>query len=266
MSGDAGPDLYQAIAALYDHVPVYRDRPDVPFFMEAAKDAGGPVLEVGCGSGRVLIPCARAGARIVGLDASAPMLARCRDRLRQETAAVQAAVRLVQGDMRDFALPETFALAMFPFRSFQHMVTVNDQIAALDCVRRHLEARGRVIVDVFNPSIDALASRREGEEFGEEPEFTMPDGQRVVRRHKVVKHDRHDQINHVELLYDVTHPDGRQERLVQAFAMRYLFRFELEHLLARCGFDVEAVYSGYDRAPYGTRYPGELIAVARRRG
>jgi hypothetical protein len=67
----------------------------------------------------------------------------------------------------------------------------------------------------------------------------------------------------VELIYYVTHPDGREERLVHAFPMRYLFRFEAEHLLVRCGFAVEALYAGFDRSPYGSAYPGELIFVAR---
>jgi hypothetical protein len=67
-----------------------------------------------------------------------------------------------------------------------------------------------------------------------------------------------------ELIYYVTYPDGRQERLVHRFPMRYLFRFEVEHLLARCGFALEAVYSDYDRSPDGSKYPGELICVARK--
>ncbi len=80
-----------------------------------------------------------------------------------------------------------------------------------------------------------------------------------------MSHDRFNQVNRVELLYYVTHPDGREERLVHAFAMRYLFRFEVEHLLARGGFEVEHVYSDYDGSPYGSRYPGDLIFVARKR-
>jgi hypothetical protein len=79
-----------------------------------------------------------------------------------------------------------------------------------------------------------------------------------------VAKDVFNQITHVELLYDVTHPDGRAERLVHAFALRHLFRFEAEHLLARCGFAVEQVYADYDKSPYGAKYPGELIFVAQK--
>ena len=77
-------------------------------------------------------------------------------------------------------------------------------------------------------------------------------------------HDRFNQVSHVELIYYVTHPDGHEERLVHSFPMRYLFRFEVEHLLVRCGFDVEQLYAGFDKSAYGSRYPGELIFVARK--
>ncbi len=69
----------------------------------------------------------------------------------------------------------------------------------------------------------------------------------------------------MELVYYVNYPDGHEDRLVQAFPMRYFFRFEAEHLLARAGFEVEQVYSDYDKSPYGAKYPGELIFVARKR-
>jgi hypothetical protein len=69
----------------------------------------------------------------------------------------------------------------------------------------------------------------------------------------------------VELIYRVTYPDGREERLVQRFTMRYLFRFEAEHLLARSGFEVENVYADFDKSPYGSKHPGDLVFVTRKR-
>ncbi len=166
--------------------------------------------------------------------------------------------------MRSFDLGRTFNLITVPFRPFQHLLTVPDQRACLETLREHLADGGRLILDLFNPSLEALASRQEGQEFGEEPEFSTPDGRRVVRRHKIVAHDRFNQLNQVELIYYVTHPDGRAERLVHGFAMRYLFRFEAEHLLARCGLEVEHLYAGFDKSPYGSKYPGELVFVARK--
>ncbi|MGI8496787.1 MAG: class I SAM-dependent methyltransferase [Gemmatimonadaceae bacterium] len=255
-------DEYGSVADLYDHVVLYRDRPDVEFFVEAAKEAGSPVLEIGCGTGRVLIPTARAGLDIVGLDLSPHMLDICRRKVSAEPAAVQSRIELVRADMRTFELRRAFSLVTLPFRPFQHLVSVADQLSCLESVRRHLAPGGRLILDLFNPSLDALANRPLGEEARDD-EFTVPDGRRVARWHRIVAHDRFAQTNQVELIYYVTFPDGRQERLVHAFPMRYLFRFEAEHLLARAGFDVEHVYAGYDKSAYGSTYPGELLIVAR---
>jgi SAM-dependent methyltransferase len=253
-----------SIAELYDYVVPYRERPDVAFFVEAAKESSGPVLEVGCGTGRVLIPTARAGVEITGLDLSPHMLEVCRGRLKAEPEEVQSRVRLVQGDMRQFELSQAFKLVTLPFRPFQHLTMVEEQLACLGCIHRHLAEGGKLILDIFNPKLEALVRTDFGEEISEEPEFSMPDGRRVIRRHKVVSRDVPNQINHVELVYYVTHPDGRQERLVQAFPMRYLFKFEAEHLLARARFAVEQLYADYDKSPYGSKYPGELIFVARK--
>jgi SAM-dependent methyltransferase len=264
METAGGYDEYAFVADLYDSVVPYRERSDIAFFVDAAKNAGGPVLEVGCGTGRILIPIARAGIDIVGLDLSQHMLSACREKLQQESPAVQSKVLLVSADMRDFDLGRSFNLITLPFRPFQHLVSVEEQISCLAAIRRHLADEGRLILDLFNPSLDALVTRSPGEEFGDEPEFVTSDGRRVRRRHKTVALDRFTQVNHEELIYYVTHPDGREERLVHDFPMRYLFRFEVEHLLARCGLDVEHLYSGFDKSPYGSRYPGELIFVARR--
>jgi len=259
-----GYEDYAFVADLYDHVVPYRTRSDVDFFVAAAQASGGPVLEVGCGTGRVLIPAARAGVDIVGLDLSPHMLRICQQHLLNEPAVVQSRVRLHQGDMRNFDLGQTFSLVTLPFRPFQHLTAVADQLACLASIHRHLAAEGRLILDLFNPSLPALTRDNVGQEFGDEPEFTTPEGGRVLRRNRVVARDYANQINQIELIYYVTHLDGREERLVHAFPMRYLFRFEAEHLLARSGFAVEAVYADYDQSPYGSQYPGELIFVAQK--
>ncbi len=256
-----GYQSHPLTAELYDHVIPYRERTDIEFYVELARKSGGPVLELGCGTGRVLLPMARAGIDIVGLDLSPYMLDVCRKKVAREPDAVQDRIRLIQGDMRSFDLEGPFALITIPFRGFQHLLEVEDQIACLNTVRQHLAPRGVFILDVFNPSLTHLAELEPGEKFGEEPPFQMPDGRAVVRTHRITDRDYHRQIMHPELIYTITHPDGREERHVHAFSMRYLFRYEAEHLLARCGFEVEELYADYDRSPYGSTYPGELIFV-----
>jgi SAM-dependent methyltransferase len=257
-------EQYAATAEFYDYVVPYRTREDVTFFVEAAQTYGGPVLEVGCGTGRVLIPTARAGISIYGIDLSPYMLDVCERRLEQEPIEVQHHVQLDQADMRDFDLGQTFKLITIPFRPFQHLIEVKDQIACLRCIRHHLADDGRVILDLFNPSLTFLARELTGEEQDDGPAFTMPDGRHVQRRSRVVKRDVFKQYQDVELIYYVTHPDGRTERQLHAFPMRYLFRYEVEHLLARCGFEVDALYADYNKSPYGSKNPGELIFVAKK--
>lgn len=253
------------VAEFYDLVVPYRDRNDVNFFVEMAQRSEGPVLELGCGTGRVLIPTAKAEIEIIGLDASLAMLAVCREKLSRESKMVQARViELVQGDMRVFELGRKFSLVTIPFRPFQHLLTVEDQISCLLTIHRHLGVAGKLVLDIFNPSLPHLADEQYLAEHGEEPEFTTADGRKVVRRARLISRDYFNQITDNELAYYVTHPDGREERLVHRFPLRYIFRFEVEHLLVRCGFDLEEVYADYDKSPYGSKYPGELIVVAKK--
>lgn len=265
MSEDTGG--YQTnpfVAQLYDQFTPYRERPDLDFYLQEAAASGGPVLEIGCGTGRVLLPTARAGITITGLDVSAFMLDVCRQSLHEEAADVQARVTLVERDMRDFSLGERFALVTSPFRPFQHLLTVEDQLSCLACVRRHLVPGGIFILDIFNPSLASLTADNLGQEIDEESPFTTPEGIQVRRSVRVTSRDFHNQIQDVELIYYLAHPDDREERIVHAFPMRYLFRFEAEHLLARSGFEVVDLYADFDRSPHGPSGLSELIFRAKK--
>jgi len=265
MSQDTGG--YQSnpfVAQIYDLVIPYRDRPDVQFFVDAAVESGGPVLEVGCGTGRVLLPTAQAGISITGLDLSDHMLDVCRAALKEEAREVQERVDLVQGDMRDFDLGKKFALVTTPFRPFQHLLTTEDQIRCLESIHRHLKPGGSFILDIFNPSLAGITADNLGQEMGAEPEFSTPEGIKVRRFNKTNQRDHLKQILDVELIYYLTHPDGREERIAHAFQMRYLFRYEAEHLLARCDFEVQDIFADYDKNPLGSTYPGELIFITRK--
>ena len=255
---------YDSFAEFYDYVVPYRARQDVDFFVSLAREAGGPVLEVACGTGRVLIPTARAGVEVVGLDLSAGMLDVCRANLAREGPDVQARVSLVAGDMRAFDLGRRFDLVTIPFRGFQHLLTPDDQRAALAAIRRHLRPAGRFVLDLFNPSLPFLGDDRWLVQPMQEPAFTLPDGRHVARSFRVLERDWFNQVQHLEVVHAVTWPDGREERHVDTTALRYIFRFEAEHLLVREGFTVDEIYGDYARTPYGqTDYPGELVLVAR---
>jgi len=254
------------IAEFSPYVAAYATRPDIGFYVQAARDCGGPVLELGCGSGRILIPTARAGLDITGLDSSERMLAVCRAAIEAEPPEVQQRIDLRQGAITEFDLGRRYRLVTMPFRPFQYLSTVEEQLACLSAIRRHLESQGQLVFDLFNPSVEALARPVDPSLTDEEPPFTHPDGRAVIRRNRLLERDLAHQTFVGELTYEVTHPGGRTESLVHRYRYRYLFRFEVEHLLARAGFAVDCVYSAFDRSQYGSRYPGELIFVARLRG
>ena len=252
---DAIPDF----GLLYDSVPLYAERKDVDFYVAEANRARGAVLEVGCGTGRILLPIARAGCAITGLDGSPAMLERCRVKVAAESAAVQGRVRLVQGDMRDFNLGggAVFPLIIAPFRVVQHLITVDDQLRFLARVANHLAPGGRLVFDAFNPRFDMLVSA-DGVEREDTPEQRLADGRTLRRSYRVARVRWVDQVSEAELIYYV---DGK--RYVQAFEMRWYLAAELRHLLTRAGFRVREMYGDFARGPVVDGCP-ELLVVADR--
>ena len=113
---------------------------DVSFFRDLARRADGPVLELGCGTGRVAIPLAEAGLDVVGLDRSAAMLAVATERRRVLPADVRRRIRFVEGDMTDFHLPRRFGLVFAAFRVF---MVLPDEAAQLSALRRFVAISGR---------------------------------------------------------------------------------------------------------------------------
>ncbi len=257
------PEMYDRPSSeFYDYQGF--GRPDVPFYVGMAVESGGPVLELGCGTGRVLIPTARSGVRITGLDKSSEMLRICQAKLDKEEPSVKALTRLVQGDIRSFDLKQTFALVAITFGPFNNLVTVEEQLACLACVRKHLKPGGRLVFDVYHPKPDELKLPDNTELFTTQTPATMPDGRTFTWGIRYTHVDYTRQIIHDDLFFNVRYPDGRQERLVYPEPLRFFFRFEVEHLLARAGFEVEAVYADFDKTPFGDAPPGEMIPVARK--
>jgi SAM-dependent methyltransferase len=254
--------LYDSfIADYYDSSPIVINRTqDVAFYVGAARKYGDPVLELGCGTGRITVALAEAGYRVVGLDISEKMLERAADKRSALRREARECVQLVQGDMTQFDLNAKFRTIIIPFRPFQHLVETEQQMGCLRCARKHLAAGGRLIVDFFQTDPERMHDTK----FLNESaliEYGLPDGRHVALSERVAAFHRGQQRNDVEMIFRVTHPDGRQERLVMAWTLRYFFRYEVEHLLARCGFRAEAVHGNFDGSGLGDISP-EMIFVA----
>lgn len=247
------------VAEYYDASPVVAGRgQDVAFYRGAVREFGDPVLELGSGTGRITL--AADGFRVTGLDVSERMLARAENKRAGLPTETQERVQLVQGDMAGFELGEKFRCILIPFRPFQHLLETHQQINCLIRAQKHLKRGGKLIVDFFQTD----PRRMHDPAFLEERfvgEFALPDGRHAVLTERVKAFHRAAQCNEVELIYSVRHPDGRKERLVFAFTVRYFFRYEVEHLLARCGFVVNALYGDFDRSELRDDSP-EMVFVA----
>ncbi|MDP2920210.1 MAG: class I SAM-dependent methyltransferase [Dehalococcoidia bacterium] len=256
-----GYEDYEFTAEYYDPVYDRFTRRDIEFYVEQSKRAGGRTLELGCGTGRVLIPTALAGCEITGLDLSSFMLGKLQQKLERQPPDVQKRVGLSQGDMTGFDTGERYALITIPFRPFQHLITVAEQKACLTCVRRHLLQNGRFVLDVFHPSIPRLIDPKYLMEIETDPGIEMPDGRVLRRAQRIAAFHQVEQYNDIELIHYIKHPDGKEERLVHAFPMRYFYRYEMEHLLGLCGFRVVEFYGNFDHSPFTAESP-EMIFIA----
>ena len=254
-------DLIAGFGLLYDSIPMYAARGDIAFYAEEASKTTGRILELGCGTGRILLPTARAGRAIDGLDRSEEMLARCRVRLAGEPPAVQKRVTLHRADIRTFSLGERYDLITAPFRVLQGLAAIDDQLRLLENVRRHLAPGGRFIFDVFNPNFLALAAAN-GTEQEDTPEQSLPDGRVFRRTARVVRVRWIAQISDVELIYYVSRRGGgNAERHVQPLEMRWYLSAELRHLLARAGFEVEWAYGDFNRGPLVDGSPEQVVCA-----
>jgi ubiquinone/menaquinone biosynthesis C-methylase UbiE len=230
---------------------------DIDFYVALARETGGPVLELACGTGRVTFPLARAGLEVVGVDRSAPMLARAMAKLLPGDR-----VTLVEGDMAEFRLGREFPLALIPFRAFQCLLTVEDQRRCLESVVRHLKRGGTFVVDLFDPKLELCAPDATGPSV--RPGGTHPrSGNRVAC---TVGSRVNDPIRQVLTeVWRLTETDagGRVVREEdEALSLRWTYRWEMRHLLERHGFEVVAEYSDFRRSP--PAYGREQVWVARR--
>jgi len=215
---------YDKIARLYD--PWSRSVvEDVSFYVEEALRWGGPVLELGVGTGRIAVPIASAGIQVVGVDLSAGMLEVARERA--ALAAVSVDLRL--GDMRDPPVEGLFPLVVIPFRSLLHMETDADRRTALRAVADRMEPDGRFVFDVFAPAADDIADTH-GRWLEREPGIW----------------ERADWDERTRTLVLRVRGEGSDAEM----SLAWLSVPEWKELLREEGFVVDAVYGWFDRSPW----------------
>jgi SAM-dependent methyltransferase len=217
---------YDAIAALYD--PWSRSvTEDVDFYVAEARKAGGPVVELGVGTGRIAVPTAQAGVPVIGIDSSERMLDVCRTRA--EEAGVGELVDLRPGDLRNPPVKERVALVTCPFRALLHLESDEERLEALHAVRGLLLPGGRFVFDVFAPSRDDVLETH-GRWLEREPGIW----------------ERADWDTDRRVLTLTVRGEAGQTRMYLAWRSPEEWR----HLLARAGLEVLACYGWFDLRPY----------------
>jgi SAM-dependent methyltransferase len=228
---------YDAIAELYDPWSASVTE-DVGFYLEEARRSGGPVVELGVGTGRIAVPIAAEGIRVIGVDSSLGMLDVCARRA--GLAGVQVDLRV--GDLRDPPVEERVPLVICPFRSYLHLHTDAERRQALAAARRRLVPGGRLVFDVFAPAPDDVEETHE----------------RWLEREPGIWERAAWDTEGRTLTLTVRGPSGEA-----TMALAWLEAKEWRALLVESRFEVEACYGWFDRSPYTG---GEdSVWIARRR-
>ncbi len=234
--------------------------PDVDAYVRFAGQYGPRVLELGCGSGRILIPLARAGFQVTGLDMSCDMMARLKSKLEYETDETRANLTLVKGDMTDFHLGTTYDLVIAPCNMFNHLLSSQKVVSALVCVREHLKDEGTFIMDFSLPDLEFMQAVD-----GRERTFEVVHpvrATRIVYKFTV----NHDFARQLQREY-ITIREYMGKSLVQKQecrqTMRYYFPEQMRDFLKQAGF---FIFEEQDSLMYqpSPQEPGELVLLCRK--
>jgi SAM-dependent methyltransferase len=223
------------------------------FYLDEIKNTDGSVLEAGAGTGRIFVPALENGVDIYGIDYSDNMLARLKEKISTDDHS-----RVSQNDIRDFKLDKKFQLIISPFRVFQHLLTVEDQLKTLNCMYDHLEEGGRLIFDVFNPDFKRMIYPLENSlEFDGEYE----PGQ-SLKRYATVKYDYIQQQMNLTFIF-VWLESGVIKTDTFSTPLRYYFRYELENLIGRTKFKLEKMYGDFNKGELNEK-SNDFIVVCRK--
>jgi ubiquinone/menaquinone biosynthesis C-methylase UbiE len=249
---------------LYDAVTPASFQGDLEWYRSRALESGGPVLELGAGTGRITFAIAEAGVAIHALDASTAMLGALQAKMSQRTPEVQARVRVVAADMRSFELQERFALVIAPFRTFLHNVTEADRLSCLERVREHLLPDGRFAFNVFHPSLEYMAQHSGALAGVWRWVGTYPLGAGgFVVRSEANRYDTVRQVVHSHHRYEEYAPDGVLGRAaIHRLELAYLYPADIRRELTRAEFADITITGGFSGREL-SRDTDELVVEAR---
>lgn len=257
-------ELFDRFARFYDaDYRHYQD--DLDLILDLADQTGDPILELGCGTGRVLLPLLEAGHTVTGIDISPGLLHVAKEKLTQHATRntnYESRIMLHETDLRTFDLPaKDFAFAFCTSNTLMHLATQADQLAVLRNAHRHLRPGGFLLIDLFSPDVARLHAVNGIMELGDQ--WLDPTTGAQVIKWSVRTIDWADQLQETLFIYEENLPDGAVRRTVCPFTIRFLWRGEAELLLQSAGFTVTEVWGDFEGASYNTG-SDHLILLARK--
>ena len=254
MESDRSPTV--KFASFYDFYDGPENRgKQIELYKEIAQEAGGPILELACGTGIISLELARAGFRVVGLDISPDMLEIFQEKVSREDADIQARIRLVQGDMKDFQLDEDFGGIFIPTNSFGYLTELEAQLSCLKAIRAHLKEKGMMVIEerFYTPERLAGMKGRERAVMLQQACVNPLTGKFTTFCSITAHIDFVTQTIYYRLFIDEVQEDGTVRRYFPPGrrSMHYFIRFELQSLIERAGFTVKELYGGWGRQSFG---------------
>ena len=239
-------DIYED-AEFYDQEFANREY-EIPFFLKQAKLAGGPVLEVACGTGRITLPIARAGIEITGLDISLPML----EQARRKAEVEHLAITWLGQDCRKINAGDAFALIFSATNAMQHLHDLDSVNAFLTSAKHALQPEGMMILDVFNPNPEKLA-RTDATRYHHKTIVDATGSE--LRVEATTQYNSASQILGFTLFYLRNGELTRTKKV----NMRCFFPEELIALCRFSGLEVVERYGNYDETPFGSNSPKQIL-------
>ena len=251
-----------AFARLYD-LDLVEDPGDLDLYLALAARTGGPILELGCGTGRVAVPLAAAGHQVTAVDIDPAMLERARRRAAAAGAAIGGRIEFVEADMLGMDLPSagSFRLAIIALNSLFLLATRAAQREAFATMARHVASGGLAVVDIWLPDADDLA-RFDGRLILEY-ERRDPESNALVTKIAAAQHDAASGIVNLTSIYEEGDQGASPARFVRRDALRLVSADELRDFAESAGLEVETLAGGYDLEPLGAGSERAII-VARR--
>ena len=236
-----GDDLYRD-PRLYD-LEYAGQADDVVFYSRLAGATAGPVLELGCGNGRITLPIARAGCEVVGLDLAQPMVDDLLEKLEEEPAQVRSRVKVRRGSFLELDMVDAFPLVILPFNALHHCETHHEVLALLDGVRRALQPGGRFVLDCYLP--DPALYARDPQQRYEPRDFIDPRSGGRLQTWETGWYDALAQVHHVVYIY--RDAAGNESRV--QLDLRMFYPQELLALLDWGGFRVLSQHEDFRGTP-----------------